>query len=72
VFGEMRSCDEPGGAVTARAVIQRLTKGFHGPVVYGFPSGHTSGPCWTLPLGVAVRLTTHPRPSLLVEEAAVG
>lgn len=72
VFGEMRSCDEPGGAVTARAVIERLTKGFHGPVVYGFPSGHTSGPCWTLPLGVTVRLTTHPRPSLLVEEAAVG
>ena len=72
VFGEMRSCDEPNGAVTARAVIQRLTTGFNGPVVYGFPSGHTSGPCWTLPLGVNVRLTTHPRPSVFVEEAAVG
>lgn len=72
IFGEMRSCDEPGGGVTARSVIQRLTKGFTGPVVYGFPSGHTSGPCWTLPLGVRVRLTTRPHPALLVEEAPVG
>jgi len=72
VFGEMRACDEPGGVVTARGVIQRLTNGFSGPVVYGFPSGHTSGPCWTLPFGVSVRLATHPRPSLFVEEAAVG
>jgi muramoyltetrapeptide carboxypeptidase len=72
VFGEMRECDEPGGAVTARGVIQRLTKGFAGPIVYGFPSGHTTGPCWTLPLGVNVRLTTEPRPSIHVEEAVVG
>ena len=72
VFGEMRSCDEPDGRVTARDVIQRLTKGFAGPIVYGFPSGHTTGPCWTLPLGVTVRLTTDPRPSILVEESPVG
>ena len=72
VFGEMRSCDEPDGKVTARAVIQRVTKGFAGPIVYGFPSGHTTGPCWTLPLGVTVRLTTAPRPSILVEESPVG
>lgn len=72
VFGEMRSCDEPDGRVTARDVIQRLTKGFAGPIVFGFPSGHTVGPCWTLPLGVRVRLTTTPRPSILVEESPVG
>ena len=72
IFGEMRSCDEPGGSVTARSVIQRLTAGFPGPVVYGFPSGHTSGPCWTLPFGVRVLLTTRPHPALLVEEAPVG
>jgi muramoyltetrapeptide carboxypeptidase len=72
VFGEMRSCDEQTGSVTARAVIQRLTRGFSGPVVYGFPSGHTAGPCWTLPLGVQVRLSTRPHPTLLVEEAPVG
>jgi muramoyltetrapeptide carboxypeptidase len=72
IFGDMRSCDEPDGRVTARAVIQRLTKDVKGPVVYGFPSGHSSGPCWTLPLGVAVRLTTDPRPSIRVEEIPVG
>jgi len=72
VFGEMRSCDEPDGRVTARDVIRRVTKGFAGPIVYGFPSGHTTGPCWTLPLGVPVRLTTDPRPSILIEESPVG
>ena len=72
VFGEMRGCDEPGGRLTARDVIQRLLKGFAGPIIYGFPSGHTTGPCWTLPFGVTVRLATTPRPSILVEEAPVG
>jgi muramoyltetrapeptide carboxypeptidase len=71
VFGEMRSCDEPSGAITAREVVQRVLKGFSGPIVYGFPSGHTVGPCWTLPLGVNVRLTTRPHPSIDVEEAPV-
>jgi len=71
VFGEMRGCDEPGGAVTARQVIERLTADTRGPVLYGFPSGHTTGPCWTLPLGVSVRVTTRPKPMLVVEEAAV-
>ncbi|HKE86154.1 MAG TPA: LD-carboxypeptidase [Vicinamibacterales bacterium] len=72
VFGEMRGCDEPGGAVTARQVIERMTGDSGGPVVFGFPSGHTTGPCWTLPLGVRVRVTTRPRPTLVVEESPVS
>jgi muramoyltetrapeptide carboxypeptidase len=72
VFGEMRSCDEPSGGVTVRDVVQRLTRDFAGPVIYGFPSGHTAGPCWTLPLGVDIRLMTRPHPSIVVEEAPVG
>jgi muramoyltetrapeptide carboxypeptidase len=71
VFGEMRGCDEPGGSVTARQVIERMTRDFRGPVTFGFPSGHTTGPCWTLPLGVRVRVVTRPRPVLVIEEAAV-
>jgi muramoyltetrapeptide carboxypeptidase len=75
VFGEMRGCDEPAGgaaeAITARGVIQRLTRACPGPVIVGFPSGHTAGPCWTLPLGVRVRVTTRPHPSLVVEESPV-
>ena len=72
VFGEMRSCDEASGAASVRDVIERTTHGFAGPVVCGFPSGHTVGPCWTLPLGVTVRLATSPHPSIVVEESPVG
>jgi len=72
VFGEMRGCDEPGGEITAREVVERLVRDFEGPVIFGFPSGHTSGPCWTLPLGVKVRVTTRPHPSVIVEESPVG
>jgi muramoyltetrapeptide carboxypeptidase len=72
IFGEMRGCDEPGGTPTAREVIARMTLGFPGPVLFGFPSGHTSGPCWTLPLGVDVRVETTPRPLVVVEESAVA
>jgi muramoyltetrapeptide carboxypeptidase len=71
VFGEMRGCDEPGGAVTARQVIERFAADARGPVLFGFPSGHTTGPCWTLPLGVSVRVTTRPQPRLIVEESPV-
>lgn len=71
VFGEMRGCDEPGGMVTAREVIARLTTDFPGPVLFGFPSGHTTGPCWTLPLGVDVRVMASPRPVIVIEDAAV-
>lgn len=72
IFGEMRACEEPGGTVMARDVVRRVMKGFAGPVIYGFPSGHTVGPCWTLPLGVKVQLVTTPRPALLIEEAPVA
>jgi len=70
VFGEMKGCDEPGG-ITARDVIRDMTEGFSGPVIVGCPSGHTTGPCWSLPLGVEVRVTTRPRPAVVVEESPV-
>ena len=72
VFGEMRGCDEPGGEVTARETIERSVRDFGGPVLYGVPSGHTSGPCWTLPFGVPVRVVAVNEPELIAEEAAVG
>lgn len=72
VFGEMRGCDEPSGSPTARDTIRALTADFAGPVLTGFPSGHTSGPSWTLPLGVRVRVETAPRPSIRVEESPVA
>jgi muramoyltetrapeptide carboxypeptidase len=71
VFGELPRCDEPSGSPTAREVVEELTRGFRGPILYGLPSGHTSGPTLTLPFGVRARVLTTPRPSLIIEEAAV-
>jgi muramoyltetrapeptide carboxypeptidase len=71
VFGELPRCDEPGGTPTAREVVEELTRGFRGPILYGLPSGHTAGPTLTLPFGVRARVLTSPRPSLIIEEAAV-
>lgn len=71
VFGELPRCDEPGGTPTAREVVEELTRGFRGPILYGLPSGHTAGPTMTLPFGVRARVLTAPKPSLIIEEAAV-
>jgi len=71
VFGEMRGCDEPENGVTAAAVIEEFAGDCRGPVLAGFPSGHTTGPCWTLPLGVTCRIMTTPGPALIVEDAPV-
>ena len=72
VFGEMRQCDEPGGSPAARAVVHALTEDFRGPVLYGLPSGHTTGPTLTLPFGVRARAVAGSRPALIIEEPAVG
>jgi muramoyltetrapeptide carboxypeptidase LdcA involved in peptidoglycan recycling len=71
VFGEMVSCDEPGGTPTARDTIMRVLRGFPGPILFGFPSGHSVAPSITLPLGVRARVVTGPRPVLVVEEGGV-
>jgi len=71
VIGELPKCDEPEGGPTARAVMADLFADFPGPVVIGFPSGHTSGPAMTLPFGVNARVLSGPRPRLVIEEAAV-
>ncbi len=71
VFGELPGCDEPGGEPGARAVIADLLRDFPGPVLAGFPSGHTRGPAVTLPLGVRARVVGGPRPIVAIEEAAV-
>jgi muramoyltetrapeptide carboxypeptidase len=72
VFGEMRGCDESTGECGALDVIRTFAGEFDGPVLSGFPSGHTSGPCWSLPLGVRVRVVTRPRAALVIEESPVG
>jgi muramoyltetrapeptide carboxypeptidase len=72
VFGEMPGCDEPGGKVTARDVACDFTDGFSGPVVFGLPSGHSTRPTLSLPLGVRTTVTGGPEPSVTIEEAAAA
>lgn len=71
VFGVFPQCDEPGGALTIRDVLRGLTEGFPGPVLFGFPSGHTAGPTWTLPFGVQALVSGDTQPRLIIEEGAV-
>lgn len=72
VFGEMAGCDAPDGGLTARDTLARLTSGFPGPVLFNFPTGHTSRPAVTVPLGVAARVVASATPALVIEEPAVG
>jgi muramoyltetrapeptide carboxypeptidase len=71
VIGELPKCDEPAGEPTARAVMADLFSEFPGPVLIGFPSGHTVGPAMTLPFGVAARVIGGGQPRLVIEEPAV-
>ena len=71
VFGELAECDEPGGDPAIRDVIADLMAGFEGPILYGVPSGHTTGATLTLPFGVQARVVTGPEPALVIEESAV-
>jgi muramoyltetrapeptide carboxypeptidase LdcA involved in peptidoglycan recycling len=73
VFGQLPRCDEPNGAVTARDAIADALQDFPGPVLLGFPSGHTTTPLVTLPFGVEARVVATPeRPRLVIEEAAAA
>ena len=71
ILGEFPGCDEPGGSLTGRMVLAALLREFRGPVVYGFPSGHTSGALVTLPFGVRARVIANGYPRIIIEEAAV-
>jgi len=71
ILGELPGCDEPSGVPTARSTAADLFSDFPGPVLVGFPSGHTAGPAMTLPLGVSCRVVADHRPRLVIEEAAV-
>lgn len=71
VFGEFPGCSEPGGDPAIRDVLRDFTRDFRGPVLFNFPSGHTDGPTWTLPLGVKAEVSGGPTPSVRILEAAV-
>ncbi|MGE0865263.1 MAG: LD-carboxypeptidase [Vicinamibacterales bacterium] len=72
VFGEFPGCDEPGGEPAIRDVLRDFTAAFGGPVLFGFPSGHTAGPTWTLPFGVRAEVVGDGSPAVVISEAAVS
>jgi muramoyltetrapeptide carboxypeptidase len=72
VFGEFPGCDEPGGDPAIVDVLRDFTKGFRGPVLFNFPSGHTRGAMWTLPFGVKAEVIGGPTPVVRILEAAVS
>jgi muramoyltetrapeptide carboxypeptidase len=71
VFGEFPGCTEPTAEIRLRDVVRDFTRGFPGPVLFGFPFGHTTGPMWSIPIGVQGRVRVDP-PSLIVDEPAVA
>jgi muramoyltetrapeptide carboxypeptidase len=72
VFNELPRCEEPGGAPGSRSVVRDVLRDFHGPILFGLPSGHTDGATLTIPFGVSARVRAGSRPALIVEEAAVS
>jgi len=72
IINELPRCDEPGGGLTGRGVMADLFSGFPGPVVIGFPSGHSIAPGITLPFGVSARVIAGARPRVVIEESAVA
>jgi muramoyltetrapeptide carboxypeptidase len=72
VFGQFPRCEEPGGGVAVREVVGDLLAGFPGPVLWGFPSGHTTTPHISLPLGVRARVIATGAPRVVLDEAAAA
>ena len=72
VIGQLPRCDEPDGGVTGRDVMAEVFRGFPGPVLAGFPTGHTTSPLLTVPLGVDVRVVGRASPALVFEVSAAA
>lgn len=71
VFGEFPGCEEPGGEPAIKDVLREFFADFRGPVLFNFPSGHTTGATWTLPFGVMAEVVSAPSPAVRILEAAV-
>jgi muramoyltetrapeptide carboxypeptidase len=62
---------KPGTTTTMREVLEDFFADFAGPVVWGFPFGHTVRPNLTMPLGTAARLDAGCGVLELIEPACV-
>ncbi len=72
IFGQFPTCEEPGGGVTVLDIVRECTSGFPGPVLFGFPSGHTTTAAVSIPFGVRARVIAVGVPKVMFEEAAAS
>lgn len=73
VFGEMPGCwASPDAGYTLEAVLLDVLDPLGIPVAIGLNTGHTTGPCATVPLGVRARLDCGQGASLVLLEEAVS
>jgi len=70
IVGQLPRCDETGGTITGRSVVADALADFPGPVLFGFPSGHTTTSLVTLPFGVYTRVIADSTPRIVVTESA--
>jgi muramoyltetrapeptide carboxypeptidase len=73
IFGEMLNCAQNANqGYTLQEVLVDLLRGFTFPILYGFPTGHTSRPNVIVPIGVRARLDlTSSAPIFELLESAV-
>jgi muramoyltetrapeptide carboxypeptidase len=73
VFGEMLNCvQHVDQGYTLEEILRELLQKYTFPILYGFPTGHTSRPNVIVPFGVRARLDlTTSRPVFELLESAV-
>jgi muramoyltetrapeptide carboxypeptidase len=72
IFGEMNGCVQvENQGYTLQEVIIDILGPLGKPIYFGFPSGHVSGPNWTLPFGVRARISGKSQFKLEILEGAV-
>ena len=72
VFGEMLGCEQhPEQGYTIQEVIDRVLDDLAVPILFGFPTGHASGPDAVVPFGVQARLSLGTEAEFQLLEPAV-
>ena len=72
VFGEMLNCSQHvNQGYALEEVLIDLLDDFQGPILFGFPTGHTSKPNVIVPFGVRARLALERDPVFELLESAV-
>lgn len=72
IIGQLPRCDEPSSDLTGLSVVGAFFSAFPGPIVAGFPTGHTTTPLLSVPLGVPVRVVGRAQPALVFDAAAAA